>query len=274
MESGKSYMELMKKRKSVRTFDGRPLTAEDREKLAAAIAGIGNPFGIPVEFRILDAAEYGLTSPVIVGAHAYLAAKAKRQPDFELACGYAFERACLEALALGIGTVMLAASLNRPAFERALEVGGDEVMPVASPIGYPAEKRSVRETLMRKGIRADTRLPFGEIFFDGSFGKPLDQEKAGALAPVLDCVRWSPSAANRQPCRAVIDGDRVHFYEAKSMKDSPLGDIQRFDCGIAMAHFELASMEQGRTGSFVRADPGIPLPEGVLYAASWQPGNA
>ena len=70
MESGKSYIKLMKKRKSVRTFDGRPLTAEDREKLAAAIAGIGNPFGIPVEFRILDAAEYGLTSPVIVGAHA------------------------------------------------------------------------------------------------------------------------------------------------------------------------------------------------------------
>ena len=31
------------------------------------------------------------------------------------------------------------------------------------------EKRSVREALMRKGLKADERQPFGELFFEGSF---------------------------------------------------------------------------------------------------------
>ena len=73
------------------------------------------------------------------------AAKVKRVPQCELACGYSFEEACLYALSLGIGTVMLAASLNRSAFEKAIEVGADEVMPVASPLGYPSEKKSLWE---------------------------------------------------------------------------------------------------------------------------------
>ena len=36
-------MELILTRKSVRTFDGRDLSAEDREKLQAYMANIRNP---------------------------------------------------------------------------------------------------------------------------------------------------------------------------------------------------------------------------------------
>ena len=43
-------MELILTRKSVRTFDGRELSAEDRDKLQAYMANIRNPYGIPVEF--------------------------------------------------------------------------------------------------------------------------------------------------------------------------------------------------------------------------------
>lgn len=42
--------------------------------------------------------------------------------------------------------------VSRKTFEKAMEVKDTEVMPAASPVGYPADKRSVRETLMRKGI--------------------------------------------------------------------------------------------------------------------------
>ena len=48
-------MEIIKGRKSVRSFDGRPLSAEDKEKLTQYAAGITNPFDIPVEFVFLDA---------------------------------------------------------------------------------------------------------------------------------------------------------------------------------------------------------------------------
>ena len=54
-------------RKSVRSFDGRNLTQEDREKLIEYAGNIDNPFDIAVEFKFLDAAEHGLSSPVLTG---------------------------------------------------------------------------------------------------------------------------------------------------------------------------------------------------------------
>lgn len=265
-----SAKELIKSRRSVRTFDGRALSVEDRRHLTDFISSVSNPFGVPVTFGILDAKQYGLSSPVIVGATEYLAAKVERLPNFEAACGYSFEKVCLYALSLGIGTVMLAASLNRASFEKAINVGENEVMPVASPVGYPADKMSMRETLMRKGIKADSRKSFDNLFFMGSFNKPLAKENAGIFAEALEAVRLAPSAANGQPWRAVVDGDLVHFFEAKSMKDSSLGDIQKLDVGIALSHFDSVINEDGFGGSFIIDDPKLPTPENTQYIVSFK----
>lgn len=265
-----SMRSLMQQRKSVRTFDGRPLSAEDRRFLEEALASVCNPFSVPVVFRLLRAKEHGLSSAVIVGAEEYLAAKVKRTPHFEIAFGYSFEKACLLALSRGIGTVMLAASLSRAAFEKAMGVRSDEVLPVASPVGYPAEKRSLRESLMRKGLKADERKPFESLFFRGSFANTLRPEDAGVFAQALEAVRWAPSAGNGQPWRAVAEGDRVHFYEARTMRESPLGDIQKVDVGIALAHFHMALEEDGVQGSFVFEDPGLAAPEGVEYVVTYR----
>ena len=262
--------ELIRTRKSVRTFDGRPLGAADRKALETCVASMENPFSVPVDFRLLNAKEYGLSSPVIVGAEEYLAAKVRRQPNFEIAFGYSFELVCLFAWSLGIGTVMLAASLNRSAFEKALAVREDEIMPVASPLGYPAAKKSIRETVMRKGIKADTRKPFAQLFFRDDFTRELSPSDAGVFADALEAVRWAPSAANGQPWRAVVRGESVHFYEAKSMKDSRLGDVQKVDLGIALAHFDAVRREDGIEGGFVFADPGIKTPENTFYIVSFR----
>ena len=158
---------------------------------------------------------------------------------------------------------MLAASLSRTAFEKAMEVKDGEVMPVASPVGYPAEKKSIRESLMRKGLKADDRKPFDQLFFEGGFAQPLQQ--TGPYAKALEMARWAPSAANGQPWRAVVDGDSVHFYEARSMKDSTLGDIQKVDVGIALAHFDMTLEEEGVIGAYSFSDPGIPVPANTHY---------
>lgn len=260
--------DLIRQRKSVRTFDGKPLSAEDRSALEAYTASPTNPFSVPITFRLLDVKEYGLSSPVIVGADTYLAAKVERVPNFEIAYGFSFEKVCLYALYRGIGTVMLTASLSRAAFEKAMEVKDGEVMPVASPVGYPAEKKSIRESLMRKGLKADDRKPFDQLFFEGGFHHPLPQ--ANPWAKALEMARWAPSAANGQPWRAVVDGDSVHFYEAKSMKDSPLGDIQKVDVGIALAHFDMTLEEEGGKGTYGFSDPGIPTPENTHYIVTWR----
>lgn len=264
--------ELINQRKSVRSFDGREISAEDRKKLEEYISELSNPFGVPVDLRLLDKDKYDLSSPVIVGEHTYLAGKVKRMEIYEIAFGYIFEKACIYALSLGIGTVMLAASLSRNTFEQAMQVGEDEVMPVASPVGYPAKKRSIRESLMRKGLKADERIPFEELFFNGGFDKKLTTEAAGDFAEALELARWAPSAANKQPWRAVMEGEKIHFYEYKSMKDSALGDIQKVDVGIALAHFDMTMEENGFSGRFKKNDPGIKIPENEEYIITYERG--
>ena len=255
----KSIKECIKSRRSVRTYDGKQLSEEDKLKLNECAKEADNPFGVPVEFRFLEAKDHNLTSPVIVGCDYYVAIKASRNSSqWEIACGYSFEKFCLDALKSDFGTVILAGTFSRDTFEQAMELKEDEVMPVASPVGRIADKMSIREKLMRKGVGADKRLPFEDIFFDESFDKGLTPERAGKFYEALEMVRLAPSAVNKQPWRVVVCGDSVHFYEKHNKSlENELGDIQKIDMGIALAHFDLTLKEEGYSGTFVAEKPNI-----------------
>ena len=160
---------MIRKRKRVRSFVGRVLKNEDREALDQFIRSDTNPFDVPVDFRLLEAKANGLSSPVIVGTNLYLASKVKRCRNFKIGFGYSFEHVCLFAESLGLGTEILAASLSRAAFEKAMELMDGEVLPAVSLVGYPAKKRSIRESLMRKGLKSDERIPFDHLFFDETY---------------------------------------------------------------------------------------------------------
>ena len=161
--------------------------------------------------------------------------------------------------------------MNREAFERAMAVSADEVMPCVSPLGYPAEKMSLRETMMRKGIKADSRFDFEELFFDGSFDKPLSKSTAGKLLEAFEAVRLAPSAVNKQPWRCVCCEDKVHFYEKRSKRHVSENDwdLQKIDVGIALCHFELTARECGLDASLEIAAPDIPVPENMQYIATY-----
>lgn len=266
-----SVKNLICKRKSVRTYNKNPLQTEDRKKLEEYIKSQKNPFGIPVEFRILDAKKEGLSSPVVLGTDTYVGAKVLRTANSEIAFGYDFEQFVLYACSLGIGTVWLAATIDRPSFETAMEVKENEVMPAVTPIGYPASKKSVRESLMRKTLKADERLPFETLFFRDSFSKPLTQKDSGLFEEPLEMVRLAPSAGNKQPWRVVICGDTAHFYEkkAKSFSQNPLGDIQKVDVGIALLHFALMIEEAGIDGNFLTDDPNLNQEADMEYIISY-----
>lgn len=207
-----------------------------------------------------------------MGERLYVAAKVKRVADFEIAYGYDFERFCLGATSAGLGTVMLAASLNREAFEQAIEVSESEVMPVASPIGRPARRQSIREAAMRKALGADKRLPFGELFFKDSYGLSLDATQASSLLHPLEAVRLAPSAGNKQPWRVVVEDSRVHFYELHSLGENALGDVQKVDVGIAISHFDLVAREMGLSTRFDKSDPGLAVPTDVEYIMTCKVG--
>ena len=85
-------MELIRQRRSVRTFDGQPLKAEDSEKLLSFAAQVANPYNLPITWRILSAKAHGLSSPVISGTDCWIAGKLRRAPHAEEAFGFAFEK--------------------------------------------------------------------------------------------------------------------------------------------------------------------------------------
>ena len=263
-------MDLIRGRRSVRSFDGRALSAGELNDILRCAQEAETPYGLPVEWRVLNAKEHGLTSPVITGTDTWIAGKMRRAPHAEEAFGYAFERVVLYAWSRGIGTTWIAGTMDRQAFERAMALGEGEVMPCVSPLGYPAARMSLRETLMRKGVKANSRMPFGELFFDESFDSPLTPEKAGTLAEPLEMVRWAPSAVNKQPWRVVLKGNTAHFYEkrSKGYVRADGWDLQKVDMGIAMCHFA-CGLEAGRCRfAFSGADPGLRHPEDAIYIAS------
>ncbi len=258
-------LELIRHRRSVRTFDGNPLRPEDAENLLRFAEGIETPYGIPIAWKLLSAQADGLSSPVIVGTDAYIAGKLRRQPHAEEAFGYAFEKLVLYAESLGLGTTWIAGTMDRPAFEKAMALKADEVMPCVSPLGYPAKKMSLRETMMRKGVRADSRMEFAELFFDRSFDRPLSEN--APCREALEMVRWAPSAVNKQPWRVVMDGKQAHFYEKKSKGyvDASGWDLQKVDLGIALYHFACAFDENVWLSI---TDPGLSAPDDVEYVAT------
>ncbi len=271
----KSDLESIRSRRSVRTFDGSPLHPEDAQKVMDFAGNADNPYGIPVTWKLLDAKEDGLKCPVITGTDTFIAGKMRVVPHAEEAFGYAFERIVLYAESLGLGTTWIAGTMDRNAFEKAMDLEEGEVMPCVSPLGYPAKKMSLREILMRKGVRADSRIDFGKLFFDGDFGKPLTEEKAGALKDAFEAVRLAPSAVNKQPWRAVLCENKVHFYEypTPGYVTESGWDLQKIDMGIALCHFVLGARGCGIETVFDQADPGIPTGNGLQYIASYTFGS-
>ena len=269
-----TMLELVRKRRSVRTFDGRPLKEEDLATIRSFAKMVDNPFGLPVEFRILHGKENGLSCPVVVGTDLYLGVKMKRVPEFEEAYGYSFEKMVLYLESIGVGTVWVGGTMNREAFEKAIELADDEVMPCMTPLGYTAKQMSMREKMMRKGVKADKRKDVDELFFCKDFSEPLTPEKATTLGwelgDSLEMIQWAPSAVNKQPWRLVFEEGKVHFFEKqdKGYVSRATGDLQRIDVGIAMYHFELAMEETGTKISWKKEDPGIVLPEKTFYVAT------
>ena len=252
--------ELIRSRKSVRTFDGRPITAEDKEKICAYMDNIDNPYGIAVKFVWLDAEEKNLSSPVINGESAYIAAKVAKGEHCEEAFGYSFEKLVLFAWSLGIGTTWIGGTMDRKAFENAAEVEEGEFMMCVTPVGYPSGDKSEVDLMIREKARGDYRLPAAELFFEKDFTTPIEKEE-----DLLEAVRWYPSAANMQPCRIVRDGSKYHFYEkhAPGYAGAYAWDVQKVDMGIALCHF--MSMAEG---DFEICDPGIAAAEDTEYIAT------
>lgn len=265
----------MQERRSVRTFDGRAVSQEVIADILDFASKLDNPFNEKLQLSVLDNESQKLKCPVVVGTNVFLGGKIKRSPLALFAFGYEFEAILLHAIEKGLGTVWIAGTMDRPAYEVAMQLHDDEIMPAISPLGYMAEKMSLREKTMRRGVGADERQDVRELFFENDFEHPLNVEVDSALAIALEAVRQAPSAVNKQPWRIVVSGNKVHFYEAHTHNSSGrgFGDVQQLDMGIAACHFVIAMHEQGKDYQLEIADPGIATLHDCDYCFSFASQN-
>ena len=239
-------------RRTVRTFDGAPLAPDARELLESLASHAENPYGIPVDLRLVDVEKYGATSRVIRGTSWYVVGSLPRCAHAEEAFGYVVERLVLSATAHGLGTAWLAGTIDRPAFERVAGVDENRIMPAVIAVGVPAARMSVLERVMRSKLRADERAPWDTLFFREDLAHPMasPDECDPTLTGALACVRLAPSAQNLQPWRLVCSDGRIDLFENRTLPLRPIGDVQLVDMGIAMLHLEAGLARQGIGGAW------------------------
>ena len=282
MEYSRSIIEIIKERSSRRSYTPQPVEAKKLGALSDCFAALEGPFGGKARFVILDTAGWGEgkinalgTYGTMQGARLFIVGIIRRGEHDMEDFGYQFEKIILRATDLGLGTCWIGGIFNRSRFADKAGVREDEVLPAISPLGYPTQKRSVTDSIIRWSAGSRNRSPWRQLFFHGSFEMALPEGAAGRYLDPLEMLRLGPSASNRQPWRVVKEQGRdiFHLYLRRSKGYDKLikaVDLQRIDMGIAMSHFELTARELGLGGRWEKLAPSLnPLPERTEYIRSW-----
>lgn len=263
-------MKNIENRVSVRTFDKKEISKDHMEKLVDFISNIekGYPdYRLPLINSNVDGkvGTYG----VITGGNTYICGIVKKDNPDLVELGYLFEKIILFATSLGLGTCWLGGTFNRSEFAEKVGLASDESFICATPVGYVAEKKSIKERAMRKMAKSDHRKDFSEIFFDPNLD-PLNKDSLGVYGKALEMVRIGPSASNKQPWRIVKQEKSYHLFLERTpnyAKDLAY-DIQLLDMGIAKYHFEASLKESGEDGYWGKVDR-HPEYENLEYISTW-----
>jgi nitroreductase len=274
-----SILENINDRVSIRSYTNEKIPGETIARLKTFMAELTHgPFGSPVRFSFLDehslnkegSRQFG-TYGMITGDRYYIAGAAVMGPYAELDYGYCLERIVLIATELGLGTCWLTGTLNRSTFAKRLSLREDEIIPAISPVGFPADRKSLKLKLIETVLQVRKRKDFSTIFFDGAEGTPLTKEAAGVWAEPLEAVRSGPSASNKQPWRIVKTKTGFDFYLDfdKSYNSGLRGfSVQKIDMGIACCHFEGVARELNLGGGWMIPTP-KPEAGDLMYFATW-----
>jgi len=276
--------ETIKKRISCRSYSDKPLENRTLNDITAAINKVHvGPFGNNPVFKLVtpvSATNQELkklgTYGVIKNARMFLIGTIKNGQMAMEDYGYCKETLILQATSLGLGTCWLGGTFKASEFARAVNLQEDQILPTVSPIGYPAEEKSLTERIMRRVAGSDHRKPWSDIFLANDFATPLTREQAGKYSEALENLRLAPSASNKQPWRILLDTAKkvFNFYLARatSYKFLRLVSLQDIDMGIAMSHFEITAREQGLAGIW-HVDANAPKEKSLDYIVSWQETN-
>lgn len=261
-----NILEAMKERRSVRSFDGNGLTEAKTKALNDAIKESFSPFGGKLTIRLkrfdLKAGYRPSTYGMIKGAEDFFLLGIGSDEASALTAGFQFEQVVLKAWQMGLGCCWIAATFKGSDFDRGETWPEGEELKIICPVGV-AIAPSMKEKLTRLTLGSKNRKPFDELFFCGDFEHPVPDDNRYKEA--LEMLRLAPSSTNSQPWRALVDGDRVHFYY------QPKSEASVLDCGIGICHFFLTEQFYGRNGSFAKAEKAPGAPHDWIYLISYKP---
>ncbi len=281
-------LDAMQRRYSCRTYANTALAETTRQELAdfCAAQRIG-PLGSTARFTLIAAEEDDRAALKGLGTYGFI----KHPTGFIIGAvsagrynledyGYLLEHIILQATALELGTCWLGGSFTKSSFGRKIGLRAEELLPAVASVGYPADRRTLIDRVIRRSASGDQRLPWEMLFFANSFDAPLKQADAGPYADALAAVRQGPSASNKQPWRVVRAGAAWHFYLAhtpgygRPVRAATGIELQRVDIGIALCHFALAARELGLSGAWAVQEPGLAKPNpDTEYVVSWVAGH-
>lgn len=257
-------LQAIKERRSVRTFDGKPLSENETEVLNKAIQDSFSPFGGHVDIRLKEFDLKGEFKPstygTIKGASDYFLIGMLHDEASALSAGFRFEQVVLKAWQMELGTCWIAATFKGTDFDRDETWPDGETLTIVSPVGRPV-KQSLGEKMTRIALGSKNRKPMQEMFWTDNFASPV--EEGNPYWEALSMMRLAPSAKNAQPWRALVADDKtVHFYYRTKSETGPL------DLGIGLYHFYAALRAEGRDGQFGKLE--APAHEEWTYATSWK----
>ena len=258
-------IQAIKERRSVRSFNGKPLTDEMVNKLNKIIEDSYTLFGGDISIRLKRFDLKGDFKPstygVIKGASDYFLMAIGEGEDSDLTAGFQFEQVVLKAWELGLGTCWIAGTYKGSQFDEGEKWPEGESLKIICPVGYP-EKQRFMEKMMRLTIGSNNRKAFSELFFNENFKTPLTPENK--FSESLEMLRLAPSSTNSQPWRVLVSGNRVMFYY------KPKYPITVIDCGIGICHFYETEKFNGFVGKFEKESQAPLPPENWKYLISYQ----
>lgn len=180
----------------------------------------------------------------IKGAPAFIAFVGNTDsPSVNEKVGYMGEGVVLEATALDLATCWVG-GFFRPEIASSLAGAGENERVLAvTPVGYVREDLSLEERIMAGFGRNHQRRPLSELVTGLEEIRWPEWMKAA-----LEAARLAPSAVNRQPWRFYVEPDSI-TVSADDRKDT-FNIPKRLDCGIAMLHIEIASLNHGVRGEW------------------------
>lgn len=228
-------------RKSVRKYTGEPVDAETVSKILDFCKQVKPLFPeINVEAQVVQKDQVRFYFPW--KAPQLLAIFSENKPGFLENVGFIFQQVELYLHSLGLGACWM--GLGKFRKNETPQVEGMEFV-IFIAFGEPAEP-------------LDREL--GD-FKRNSLDKITDREDRK-----LECARLAPSSTNSQPWYFTHEGDVIHAFcnEAGILRHAMLGNMNRIDMGIALAHLYV---ENPDTFRFFEAAP-KDTPKGYRYTGS------